>query len=74
MEDAIDNFDSETGMVIPSLISRIYSGEKPLKVWGNGKEIRDFVHASDVASAMVFIMENEIDKPVRRIKWQPSFN
>ena len=59
-----DNFDSETGMVIPSLISRIYAGEKPLKVWGNGKEIRDFVHASDVASAMVFIMENEIDKPV----------
>ena len=59
-----DNFDSETGMVIPSLISRIFSGENPLKVWGNGREIRDFIHASDVASAMEFVMNNEIEKPV----------
>ncbi len=59
-----DNFDPLTGMVIPSLISRIFQGESPLKVWGNGKPIRDFVHASDVAKAMIFVMENNIDKPV----------
>ncbi len=59
-----DNFDPSTGMVIPSLISRIYSGEDPLKVWGDGSPIRDFVHASDVAKAMIFVMENRIDKPV----------
>ena len=51
-------------MVIPSLISRIFRGESPLKVWGNGKPIRDFVHASDVAKAMIFVMDNNIDKPV----------
>ena len=59
-----DNFDPQTGMVIPSLISRIFRGESPLKVWGNGKPIRDFVHASDVAKAMIFVMDNNIDKPV----------
>ncbi len=59
-----DNFDPSTGMVIPSLISRIYNGEDPLKVWGDGSPIRDFVHASDVAKAMIFVMENRIDKPV----------
>jgi len=59
-----DNFDPSTGMVIPSLISRLYQGENPLKVWGDGSPIRDFIHASDVASAMVFVMENRINKPV----------
>jgi len=59
-----DNFDPDNAMVIPSLIARIYSGENPLKVWGNGKPIRDFIHADDVASAMIFVMENNINIPV----------
>ena len=59
-----DNFDPLTGMVIPFLISRIFRGESPLKVWGNGKPVRDFIHASDVAKAMIFVMDNNIDKPV----------
>ena len=59
-----DNFDASTGMVIPSLISRLFDGENPLKVWGDGSPIRDFIHASDVAKAMIFVMENGIDEPV----------
>ena len=59
-----DNFDSSTAMVVPSLISRIFQGENPLKVWGTGNEIRDFIHASDVASAMIFLMDNQINLPV----------
>ena len=59
-----DNFDSSTGMVIPSLISRLFAGENPLRVWGSGNEIRDFIHASDVASSMIFIMDNGITSPV----------
>ena len=51
-------------MVIPSLISRLFDGENPLKVWGDGSPIRDFIHASDVAKAMIFVMENGIDQPV----------
>ena len=67
-----DNFDPSTGMVIPSLISRIYKGEEPLKVWGDGSPIRDFVHASDVAKAMIFVMENRIDKPVNVSSGKPT--
>ena len=51
-------------MVIPSLISRLFSGENPLRVWGSGNEIRDFIHASDVASSMIFVMDNGITSPV----------
>ena len=59
-----DNFDPETAMVIPSLIARISAGENPLKVWGDGSAIRDFVHAYDVARAMLFVVENGINEPV----------
>ncbi len=59
-----DNFDPDTAMVIPSLIARISAGENPLKVWGDGSAIRDFVHAHDVARAMIFVVENGINEPV----------
>ena len=59
-----DNFDPNNAMVIPSLIKRLSEGENPLIVWGDGKPIRDFVHADDVASAMIFCIENNIEEPV----------
>lgn len=59
-----DNFDPNTAMVIPSLISRVVSGENPLTVWGDGTQVRDFVYSEDVASAMIFVLENDIREPV----------
>ncbi|MDC1209573.1 NAD(P)-dependent oxidoreductase [Pseudomonadota bacterium] len=48
-----DNFDPDNAMVIPSLISRIESGENPLLVWGDGSAVRDLVFSSDVAAGML---------------------
>ncbi len=59
-----DNFDPENAMVIPSLISRASSGERPLKVWGDGSPIRDFIYSEDVASGMMKVMELAYNKPV----------
>jgi GDP-L-fucose synthase len=59
-----DNFDPETGMVIPSLITRIERGEDPLVVWGDGSAERDFIYARDVAKICLFVVENQITKPV----------
>ena len=67
-----DNFDPSTGMVIPSLIARVFKGESPLKVWGDGSPVRDFVHASDVAKAMIYVMHNNIDKPVNVSSGHPT--
>lgn len=52
-----DNFDPANAMVIPSLIRRALDGENPLKVWGDGSPIRDFIHADDVASGMLLALE-----------------
>jgi len=48
-----DNFDPDNAMVIPSLMSRIYNGENPLKVWGDGSAIRDFAYSKDVAEGII---------------------
>ena len=48
-----DNFDPENAMVIPSLMSRIRSGEDPMLIWGDGSAIRDFAFSRDVAEGTV---------------------
>lgn len=48
-----DNFDPANAMVVPSLMARVRSGEKPLKVWGDGSAVRDFVYSDDVASGII---------------------
>ena len=58
-----DNFNPENAMVIPSLIRKAHDNEV-LEVWGDGSAIRDFIHAKDVASEMLHVVENKITKPV----------
>jgi len=48
-----DNFNPETAMVIPALMSRIFHGEDPLIVWGDGTVIRDFLYSRDAAEGIV---------------------
>ncbi|MCP4351327.1 MAG: NAD-dependent epimerase/dehydratase family protein [Desulfobacterales bacterium] len=59
-----DNFDSKNAMVIPSLIKRSLSGENPLRVWGDGTPVRDFIYADDVARGMLLVAEKMPGNPV----------
>ncbi len=59
-----DNFDAQNAMVIPSLIRRLVDGENPLKVWGDGTPIRDFIHCDDVARGMMLAVEKNITEPI----------
>jgi GDP-L-fucose synthase len=58
-----DNFDPNTAMVIPSLIHKC-EASSTIDVWGDGCQIRDFIHARDVARAMIFVVQNEITEPL----------
>ena len=58
-----DNFDSESSMVIPSLIRKAYENEV-VSVWGDGSPIRDFIYAGDVARGMLHMVENKVTEPV----------
>ena len=59
-----DNFDRENAMVVPSLIKRAVEGENPLRVWGDGTAMRDFIHAKDVARGILLAAEKMTGKPV----------
>jgi len=52
-----DNFDENTSHVLPAILKRALSGADPLKVWGDGNDIRDFVHASDIARGLLMAVE-----------------
>jgi GDP-L-fucose synthase len=59
-----DSFSDESAMVIPSLIKRVVGGENPLRAWGDGSPIRDFIHARDVARGMMIMVEKQVREPV----------
>ena len=58
------NYNPKNSMVVASLIKRILDKENPLKVWGDGLNIRDFIYCDDVASAMIKVVEKNIKKPI----------
>lgn len=50
-----DYYDKETSHVAPALIRRVLDGERPLTVWGSGKQTRALVDAKDIAKALLKI-------------------
>ena len=56
-----DRFDAEEGHLIASLIVKMHEakerGDGTLALWGDGTPRRDFLHASDAASACLTVLE-----------------
>jgi GDP-L-fucose synthase len=52
-----DDFNPATAQVIPSLIARMTSGENPMKIWGDGTAIRDFIYSEDLAAWLLVALE-----------------
>lgn len=52
-----DDFNPETAQVIPALIARAIGGENPLKVWGDGTAVRDFIFSEEVVYWMLVALE-----------------
>lgn len=57
-----DNFHPENSHVLPALMRRIHEakleGAPEVVIWGSGKPRREFLHVDDLASAVVFLLEN----------------
>jgi len=60
-----DNFSLELSHVIPGLIHRMHlakvNSEDIFTAWGTGNPLREFLFVDDLANAILFIIENEIE-------------
>lgn len=57
-----DNFDLENAHVLPALIRRFHEAKlnrlERVTLWGSGNPKREFLHSDDLASAVLFLLEN----------------
>tara|TARA_B110000240_G_scaffold70498_1_gene80173 strand:+ start:5789 stop:6721 length:933 start_codon:yes stop_codon:yes gene_type:complete len=64
-----DCYDEKTNHVIPALIQKFHNAKinkfKSVYVWGTGKPKREFLHVDDMASGIMFLLDNYCDnKPI----------
>jgi len=52
-----DNFDPLSSHTIPANIRKVVERQDPLVIWSDGKGLRDYIHASDLANGMLLCME-----------------
>lgn len=66
-----DNYSETNSHVIPGLIYRMHNSkinlEKKFKVWGTGKPLREFLYVDDLANAINFIIQNDINEEILNI-------
>ena len=58
----LDNFDLDSSHVLPALIHKIHKAKLESKLnvelWGSGSPLREFIHADDLADAILFVLSN----------------
>jgi nucleoside-diphosphate-sugar epimerase len=47
-----------------AILDRVRQRENPLTVWGDGSQLRDWIHIDDVVAGMLAVAESGTDKPV----------
>lgn len=52
-----DNFDPVTSHTIPANIRKVVERQNPLTIWSDGKGLRDYIHARDLAEGILLCME-----------------
>ena len=53
--------DQDLSYPVPAIAYRAAGREKPMTVWGTGKQARDFVYIDDCIDAMLFVIERVSD-------------
>ena len=60
-----DNFDLETSHVLPAMIRKFHdakeAGHNPVTLWGSGKPMREFLYVDDVADAVLFTLNRQME-------------
>jgi GDP-L-fucose synthase len=61
-----DNFDLKSSHVLPAMIRKFHeakmNGNSPVKLWGTGSPMREFLHVDDLAQAVLFGLQNTLEE------------
>jgi GDP-L-fucose synthase len=59
-----DNFDLHTSHVLPAMIRKFHEAKEndnnPVKLWGSGTPMREFLYVEDLAEAVAFALETQL--------------
>ena len=68
-----DNFNLQSGHVLPALIRRFHDaklqGDQNVTVWGTGTPRREFMHVDDLAAAIVHLLQTYDAEPIVNVGW-----
>lgn len=66
-----DNFDLKSSHVLPAMIRKFHeskiNGNQPVKLWGTGEPMREFLHVEDLADAVLFLLDKEVKYPLLNV-------
>ena len=61
-----DNFDLKSSHVLPAMLRKFHeaklSGNTDVNLWGSGSPMREFLHVDDLAQAVLYAVENELQE------------
>jgi GDP-L-fucose synthase len=52
-----DNYDPESSHTVPANVRKAVERQNPFVIWGDGTNVRDYTHASDIAKGILRAME-----------------
>lgn len=66
-----DNFDLTSSHVLPAMIRKFHdskvNGNQPVKLWGTGEPMREFLHVEDLADAVLFLLDKDVKQPIMNV-------
>ncbi|WP_425393750.1 GDP-L-fucose synthase family protein [Algoriphagus terrigena] len=66
-----DNFDLTSSHVLPAMIRKFHdskiNGNQPVKLWGTGEPMREFLHVEDLADAVLFLLDKDVTYPILNV-------
>jgi len=66
-----DNYDLKTSHVLPAMLRKFHEAKinnhSDVVLWGTGSPRREFLHVDDLANAVVYALENKLDRSLYNI-------
>ena len=66
-----DNYNINSSHVLPALISKFHNAKQKniseVTLWGSGKPLREFLHVDDLAEAILFVIENDLEDSIYNV-------